>query len=119
MARTIILVRTYFLFIIIAIITAGISVTTSLLITQGESFFLFKCLSNRLKTGCSVNTDCVKVPVFPDFVDNFPIFSPISLSYFLILYKLDNLGESSGFFPILLIIFPIFPRFPYHISDFI
>jgi len=28
------------------------------------------------------NTDYVKVPIFPDFVDNFPDFSPISLPYF-------------------------------------
>jgi len=41
--------------------------------------------------GCSVNTDYVKVQIFPDSVYNFPDFSPISLSYFPILYKLDNL----------------------------
>jgi len=28
-------------------------------------------------------------PIFPNFVDNFPDFSPISLLYFLT-YKLDN-----------------------------
>jgi len=38
----------------------------------------------------SVNTDYVKVPIFPGFVDNFPSFPPISLSYFPILCKLDN-----------------------------
>jgi len=29
--------------------------------------------------GWNVNTDYVKVPVFPDFVHNFPDFTPISL----------------------------------------
>jgi len=41
--------------------------------------------------GCSVNTDYVKVPIYPDFIDNFPDFSPIPLPYFPILCKLDNL----------------------------
>jgi len=37
--------------------------------------------------GCSLNTNYAKVPIFPDFIDN---FSPISLPYFPILCKLDN-----------------------------
>jgi len=27
----------------------------------------------------AVNTDYVKVPIFPDFIDKFPDFSPVSL----------------------------------------
>jgi len=34
-------------------------------------------------------TDYVKVPLFPDFVDDFPEFSPTY--FFTILCKLDNL----------------------------
>jgi len=41
---------------------------------------------------CGVNIDYVKVPILPDFVDNFSDFSPISLPYFLFyVAKLDNL----------------------------
>jgi len=42
----------------------------------------FKKVFNR--GGYSVDTDYVNVPIFPDFVDDFPDFSPISC-------KLDNL----------------------------
>jgi len=49
------------------------------------------CLGTR--DGCSVNTDYVKVPIFPDFVDSFPDFSPISSPHFAILCKLDDLTE--------------------------
>jgi len=38
---------------------------------------------------CSVNTDYVKFPIFPDAVDNFPDFSPISFLYFLILCEIS------------------------------
>jgi len=31
--------------------------------------------------GCSVKTDYKKVSIFPDYVDNFPDFSPISIHY--------------------------------------
>jgi len=33
----------------------------------------------------------IEITIFPDFVDNFPEFSPISLLCFPILCKLDNL----------------------------
>jgi len=36
------------------------------------------------------NTDYVKVPIFLDFFDNIPDFSPIALRYFPILCKLDK-----------------------------
>jgi len=39
----------------------------------------------QTRGGCSVNTDYVKVPIFPDFVDNSPDFSTIPLPYFPIL----------------------------------
>jgi len=32
--------------------------------------------SVKLRGGYSVNTDYVKVPIFPDFAENFPDFSP-------------------------------------------
>jgi len=47
--------------------------------------------SSLLRRGCSVSTDSVKDPIFPDFVDSFPDFTPISLPYFPILCKLNNL----------------------------
>jgi len=41
--------------------------------------------------GCSFNTVYLKVPIFPDSVDNFPDFPPISFTIFYqILCKLDN-----------------------------
>jgi len=41
---------------------------------------------SNFRGGCRVNTDYLKVPIFPDFVD----FSPISLPYFPILCKLHK-----------------------------
>jgi len=40
-------------------------------------------LLNDTRGGFSVQTDYVKVPIFPYFVDSFPDFSPISLPYSL------------------------------------
>jgi len=42
------------------------------------------------RSGFSVNSGYVKAAIFPDFVENVPEFSPISLWYFPILCKLDN-----------------------------
>jgi len=61
--------------------------------------------SYRLNTRsrCSVKTGYVKVPIFPDFVRKFPEFSPISLLYFPILCKLDNLAVWKHNFPMVCI----------------
>jgi len=42
------------------------------------------------RSGFSVNSGYVKAAIFPDFVENVPEFSPISLWYFPISCKLDN-----------------------------
>jgi len=43
----------------------------------------------RDRGGCSVKTDFVKVLIFPDFVNNFPDFSPSSLPYFPIFWPCE------------------------------
>jgi len=49
--------------------------------------FHFGTKKDQIKTssrgGSSVNTDYVKVPIFPQFVDNFPDVSPIILPDFI------------------------------------
>jgi len=36
---------------------------------------------NRFRNGCSIDTDYVKFPISPDFVDNFPDFFPILCNF--------------------------------------
>jgi len=55
------------------------------------TFVTIPYYAGPFKGGCSVNTDYMYVPIFPDFVGNFLDFSPISLQYFPILCTLDNL----------------------------
>jgi len=38
--------------------------------------------------GCSVNTDYVKVPIYPDFIDNFPDFAQL-LHYFFAYFPIS------------------------------